>query len=800
MDLYSLLCSKFIPMKAHLLALLFVFNTGVVLLASAPTVIFGGYQSTTICSNQNLYIVDGLKIEDLDNDAISLSSVNSSHPGIINPVDVMAMASFYAYSIDTTYMSVYNYVGNVAITTNVTVTYNLTDGVNIVPYTITYTVNPSPTVTFLETSYDICNNQGSIDLNEWVYPQGGSFQWGGEVGIPGGILDPMNMSSSFSLDYYYTAPNGCSLGAYTYVTNHQAPVISLYADDASGCGNADGELNCDVQSQGNYTFVWSDGNTNELIRTGIATGSYHIDVTDQYGCIAEATTAVGLTSVAFNETIDSVSCHGLADGAINLNVSGLPGALTYVWSSGHTSQNVSGLISGTYTVYVTDGSGCTVAHTMYVGQPDPMDIYGYAYSPSGCSATDGSIYLMSVYGGNGGYTYEWFDNSTGGSVYNLGAGIYSVTITDQKGCTLDEEFILNDYNSPYVYLDELTYTACGVDTGSIDLDTNGIGFPIAFEWSNNAPTLDLTDLAPGDYDFHAYDVNGCDYYSTYTIGMILPALQPICMITVDSATTTNLVVWDKVEPTTVSYYNIYRETVNPDEFILIDTVQNTNISLFNDVMASPVAQSWRYKISAVDACGNEGPLSGAHKTMHITTNDLGSGIFQAVWNPYYGVEYDSYVLYRYTALTGWEEIVTLPSIINSYVDTPPNSIGLDYMVELDLSFVCTAEKAQDFNTTRSNKDKGSFVIGEGTGNSNNELSEASISLDIYPNPATDVLNIEISANGVNRELYLVTVDGQQVYSTTLNSTAQSIDLSGLSAGLYFLKIEGRNKTVPFVKN
>jgi len=787
-------------MKAHLLALLFVFNTGALLLASAPTVVFGGYQSTTICSSQNYYIVDGLKIEDLDNDVISLSSVNSTHPGIINPSDVMAMAYFYSYSIDTTYLSIYNYIGNVAVATNVTVTYNLTDGVNVVPYSITYTVNPSPTVVFLETSYDICNNQGSIDLNEWVYPQGGSFQWGGEVGIPDGILDPMNMSSSFSLDYMYTASNGCSLTANTYVTNHQAPTVSLYADDASGCGNADGELNCDVQAQGSYSFVWNDGNTTELIRTGIATGSYHIDVTDQYGCIAEATTAVGITSVIFNETIDSVTCHGLADGTIDLSVSGLSGTLTYVWSSGQTTQNISGLISGTYTVYVTDGSGCTVAHSMYVGQPDPLDVYEYSYSPSGCATADGSIYLMSVYGGNGGYTYEWFDNSTGSSIYNLGAGIYSVIITDQKGCTLEREFILNDYNSPYVYLDELSPSACGANTGVIDLDSSGVGMPISFEWSNNATTLDQTDLAPGDYSIHVYNAIGCDSYNTYTVRSILPALQPICMITVDSATTTNLVVWDKVEPTSISYYNIYRETINSDEFILIDTVQNTNISLFNDVMASPIAQSWRYKISAVDACGNEGPLSAAHKTMHITTNDLGNGDFQAVWNPYYGVEYDTYVLYRYTALSGWVEIATLPSIINSYVDTPPNTLDLDYMVELDLTFICTAEKAQDFNTTRSNKDKGSFVIGEGTGNSNNELSEANITLDVYPNPATDILNIEISANGVNRELYLVTVDGQEVYRTTLNSTAQSIDLSTLSAGLYFLKIEGRNMTVPIVKN
>ena len=194
-------------------------------------------------------------------------------------------------------------------------------------------------------------------------------------------------------------------------------------------------------------------------------------------------------------------------------------------------------------------------------------------------------------------------------------------------------------------------------------------------------------------------------------------------------------------------------------------------------------------------------MSTAHKTMHITTTDLGGGVFQASWNPYYGVEYDFFVLYRYTGLTGWEPIVTLPRAVNSYIDTPPNSIDLDYMTELDLDFSCVADilKAQDFNTTRSNKDKGNFLPGVGTGDSNNGLGEDAVSVEVYPNPVSDKLNIVLSENGMNKTMSLYSVEGIVIGSYTVHSIYETIDMSGLANGMYFVKIEGQNATIPVVK-
>lgn len=796
-------------MKTQLLAILLIVQGFIcsVSYAANPALVNIGNQVTTLCASQSYYnVVDGMVISHDTMTTLTFVNATSSNNTAINAANISPYVANDNYT--QSYIYCQTGIGNVASQTNVTVHYFFTDGTNTIDVPVVYTIKPAPTVVFLQNNYTVCNSVGSVDMTEWVYPTGGDYGTGipGDGNpLPGSIL---SVDGSFydyteSIYYIYTAPNGCSNYATTEVQIYAAPDVYLSETDASACGQNDGGLDASINSQSgwNYSFVWNDGNTVETDRTNLLPGSYHIDVTDQHGCITEATATVGISGVTVTATVDSVSCNGGHDGAITLNVSGYTPASLY-WSSGQGSMNLTGMPAGTYTINMWDATGCNVSETYSIGQPDGMYNYIYPSSPSSCSASDGNILISSTYGGNGGYSYSWSTGDTGSNLTNIGAGIYTVTVTDSKNCTYSESYSLNDYSSPYYNYNGSDPSSCAVANGAIYLDTNGIGYPVSFDWSNGNTSLDLTNAPAGDYNFHIYDANGCDAYATYTIDHIGPVMQPLCMISVDSATTTNIVVWEKVDPDNVSFYNIYRETVNPNEFVIIDTVQNTNLSIFNDVMASPIAQSWRYRISAVDACGVEGPLSPAHKTMHITTIDLGNGDFQAVWNPYYGVDYTQFVLYRYTASTGWVEIATLPSVITSYYDTPPNSVDLDYMVELDLNFTCTAdyEKAQDFNTTRSNKDKGNFLAGVGTGVSNNELGEETVTMNVYPNPVTSNLTVEISDNGMNKEMYLVTVDGQIIKTTTMHSVVETIDMSDLSNGLYFLKIEGQNKTIPVVKN
>lgn len=796
-------------MKTQLLLLLLFLQVSVLSFSqnTVPTVAFPGYQDNTVCTplQWDFYYVSGMQVYDPDGDTISITSVASSNPTLINPSNLYTSVA-YPDNVQQSYVAVSGPSGVVGSPTNVTLTITFTDGhggtLNV-PYV--YTLKPAPTVVFLENQYTMCSSEGVVDVNQWVYPQGGTYQINGEQEFYDGIFHTDWANYDFTLDYTYTATNGCSASASVPVTFYESPQITLYPSNSSSCVSGDGAVDAAIYSPSgsSYTYVWNDGNTTETDRTGLNPGVYHIDVTDQHGCISEASTSIFLNGVSFNEVIDTVTCYGGSDGGIAINVTGLVAPVTMYWSSGQTTPTISGLTEGTYTVNLADGSGCEFAASFYL--PEHTEIYAYDYVsyPTDCITNNGSVYYSMIYGGVGtNYDVQWSNSVSGWSNYNLSPGVYSATITDEVGCSVSRTYIVNDYNSPWSSVNDIEAAHCNAADGMLDLDTVSVGSPITFSWSNGSSTLDLVDVNAGDYTLHLQDLNGCDSYAMFNIPSVAPVLQPICMVSVDSATTTNLVIWEKVDPGHIAYYNIYRETVNPNEFMWIDSVSNNAESIFNDVMASPTVQSWRYKISAVDECGVEGPLSTAHKTMHITTTDLGNGDFKATWNPYYGVDYDFYILYRYTGLTGWEEIATLPAVVTTYYDTPPNSVDLDYMTELDLNFTCVAdvEKAQDFNTTRSNKDKGNFIAGQGTGDSNNSISEEVVTMNVYPNPVSNMLTVELSANGINKTIYLVSVEGQLIGEYHVNSMYETIDMSGLGNGLYFVKIQGQNETIPVVKN
>ena len=135
-----------------------------------------------------------------------------------------------------------------------------------------------------------------------------------------------------------------------------------------------------------------------------------------------------------------VSCNGALDGSIDVTVTGGTAPYTYTWAHGADTEDVSGLGAGTYSVVATDVNGCSVSIEVEITESDQMtiaeshsDYTGYGVSCNG--ATDGSI-DVTVEGGTGNYTYAWSNGATTEDVSGLGAGTYSVTATDENGCSV----------------------------------------------------------------------------------------------------------------------------------------------------------------------------------------------------------------------------------------------------------------------------------------------------------------------------------------------------------------------------
>jgi hypothetical protein len=279
----------------------------------------------------------------------------------------------------------------------------------------------------------------------------------------------------------------------------------------------------------------------------------------------------------------------------------------------------------------------------------------------------------------------------------------------------------------------------------------------------------------------------------------------ICIVTVDTATNTNLVVWEKQmgNPNDIDYYKIYRATANTGEYQFIDSVDYDSISVFNDVVVSPERKSRLYKIAAVNNCGQESRLSPHHKTIHLVMNDGPiPGVKKITWDHYEGLEYFYYDLYRGTDVDGWNlvqdniPITTLPDFTDSL---PAGATEVDYIVEVVPNgggCSATLGKAQDYNSSRSNKPSPIFAPGKGTGDPNNGLDvyeNNEFKALVYPNPSTGDFQIEITENIKQQDLKMrvMGVDGKVYHNQALKNNLNTVQLD-VDAGVYIVQIQGEN--------
>src|SRR6185436_5228406 len=191
----------------------------------------------------------------------------------------------------------------------------------------------------------------------------------------------------------------------------------------------------------------------------------------------------------------NIGCNGNTDGSIDLTPTGGTSPYTYNWSNGETTEDLSGLGAGTYSVTLTDANSCTATASVILTEPEPLTAPTVSSTFNGgnnigCNGnTDGSIDLTPT-GGASPYTYNWNNGETTEDVSGLGAGTYTVTLTDANGCTATTTVILTEpapLTPPTV---SSTFNggnniSCNGNTdGSIDLTPTGGASPYTYLWSN----------------------------------------------------------------------------------------------------------------------------------------------------------------------------------------------------------------------------------------------------------------------------------------------------------------------------
>ena len=357
---------------------------------------------------------------------------------------------------------------------------------------------------------------------------------------------------------------------------------------------------------------------------------------------------VSSTGLSISGVVTDVDCYGDTDGAINLTVSGTA-PYQFFWSNGLAVEDLTGLGAGQYEVFVKDATGCTAMAGFKVNGPSELNA-NFSNTPATCGFMDGQL-STSVGGGTGALNYQWFDylaspvGTNSALIGGIGAGQYSLTVTDANNCSSSFNTVLGEAGGPVVIPVNVTEATCAND-GAIDMSINTPFGVQSISWSSGQTNEDISGLAPGYYAITVTDNMGCIGMSGINVNPELPTTTDICVVTVDTATNTNLIVWEKPVSTTIDHFKIYRESSVAGVFQYVDQVPYSIESRYTDTIAYPQLRSWRYKIVTVNNCGIESLPSPIHKTIHMVTDETSPGTYKINWDEYEGFGYPTFFVLK----------------------------------------------------------------------------------------------------------------------------------------------------------
>jgi len=296
---------------------------------------------------------------------------------------------------------------------------------------------------------------------------------------------------------------------------------------------------------GTARYAWSTGETTATV-TDKGAGAYTLTVSDGQGC---STTkpytlanppgyTVSLSPIS-NYNGSYIQCHNDENGSLATVVRNASNTITtaqsYLWQKdgvtmgeGASLQAFNDLGRGTYRVVITYGTQCKAETTYFLADPDAVSVTAAAttsYNGQAISchnATDANLRATAT-GGTGNHTYLWNTNATTPLLTGLGAGAYSVTVTDVNGCTGNTNITLPNPTAVTASINNVTnYTGYGVSCnglsdGAMTAVANGGTGVYSYNWSNGRNTAAISALSAGDYTITLSDNNGCTAVASQTI-------------------------------------------------------------------------------------------------------------------------------------------------------------------------------------------------------------------------------------------------------------------------------------------
>ncbi len=340
-----------------------------------------------------------------------------------------------------------------------------------------------------------------------------------------------------------TDANGCTASIFMPIQSDNPIVLSTSVVNAGNCnvpGDCIGSVDLTVtDGTAPYAYNWSNGATTEDI-SGLCAGTYSVTVTDFFGCTSSINAVVECqgggdeceVSIS-GETIDT-KC-GRCVGSINITVSGFKGTQTYTWSNGATTEDISGLCAGTYSVTVTEGE-CSTTDNFIIHDSPAIDMTVSSTdntTSTDCQTNCNGTASVSV-STEGSFTYQWSNGSTDASISGLCGGTYCVTVTDSYGCTKSDCVVVKCIPVCNIQMN-VTGTECNSSNncqnncnGTATANATGGNGTYTYHWSTGASTKSISGLCGGTYCVTVTDSYGCSISDCIVI-----KCTPVCNLEID---------------------------------------------------------------------------------------------------------------------------------------------------------------------------------------------------------------------------------------------------------------------------
>ncbi|MBS7229458.1 T9SS type A sorting domain-containing protein [Flavobacterium psychroterrae] len=269
-----------------------------------------------------------------------------------------------------------------------------------------------------------------------------------------------------------------------------------------------------------YTYLWSNGATTATA-SGLLAGTYFVTITDANSCTRTVTNIVVGTPAVINAvpTQVNVSCNGGTNGSATVTPTGGTGGFTYLWSNGTTTNSITDLTQGTYSVTIKDANTCQVTQNFTITQPAVLAASQGTINNVSCNGGSNGSATVVTTGGTPGYTYLWSPTGgTGATASGLIQGTYTVTVTDSKLCQTTQTFTITE-PTPFAVTTSQNDILCnGSATGSATVNVTGGTGTYTYLWSPAGGTAaTATGLTAGTYTVTITDANTCSTTRNFTI-------------------------------------------------------------------------------------------------------------------------------------------------------------------------------------------------------------------------------------------------------------------------------------------